>query len=37
VLVAGEAPERVRDEVVAFREPYQTVYFCFEAGLPTPA
>lgn len=37
VLVEGEAPERVRDDVVAFREPYQRVYYCFEAGLPTPA
>jgi glycine hydroxymethyltransferase len=37
VLVEGEALERVRDEVVAFREPYQTVYYCFEAGVPTPA
>jgi glycine hydroxymethyltransferase len=37
VLVDGEAPERVRDDVIAFREPYQTVYYCFEAGLPTPA
>jgi glycine hydroxymethyltransferase len=37
VLVEGEAPEQVRDEVVALREPYQTVYYCFEAGLPTPA
>jgi glycine hydroxymethyltransferase len=37
VLVAGEAPERVRDDVVAFREPYQTVYYCFEAGLPPSA
>lgn len=37
VLVEGEAPEIVRDEVIAFREPYQTVYYCFEAGLPTSA
>jgi glycine hydroxymethyltransferase len=37
VLVEGEAPKRVRDEVVAFREPYQTVYYCFEAGVPTSA
>ncbi|HEX6800708.1 MAG TPA: aminotransferase class I/II-fold pyridoxal phosphate-dependent enzyme [Ktedonobacterales bacterium] len=34
VLVADEAPERVASEVVALREPYQTVYYCFEHGLP---
>lgn len=34
VLVSGEGPERVAPEVVAFREPYQTVYYCFEHGLP---
>jgi glycine hydroxymethyltransferase len=35
VLVEGEVPERVLDDVVAFRKPYQTVYYCFEAGAPT--
>lgn len=34
VLVEGAAPEQVMDEVIAFREPYQTVYYCFEQGLP---
>lgn len=34
VLVDGVAPEQVVDDVVAFREPYQTVYYCFESGLP---
>ncbi len=34
VLVAGEPPDRVRDDVRAFREPYQTVYYCFDNGLP---
>ena len=34
VLVAGEEPERMAPDVVAFREPYQTVYYCFEHGLP---
>ena len=34
VLVEGTAPEQLVDEVVAFREPYQTVYYCFENGLP---
>lgn len=35
VLVEGTLPEQVRDDVVAFRQPYQTVYYCFEHGLPT--
>jgi len=34
VLVAREAPERVAAEVRAFREDFQTVYYCFENGLP---
>jgi glycine hydroxymethyltransferase len=34
VLVEGEEPERVASEVVAYRAPYQTVYYCFENGLP---
>lgn len=34
VLVEGTAPEQIVDEVVAFREPYQTIYYCFENGLP---
>jgi glycine hydroxymethyltransferase len=34
VLVEGAAPEEVADEVIAFREPYQTIYYCFEVGLP---
>lgn len=34
VLVEGAAPEQIMDEVVAFREPYHVVYFCFEHGLP---
>lgn len=34
VLVEGVAPERVIDDVVAFRQPYQTIYYCFESGLP---
>ena len=24
----------VRDEVIAFRQPYQTLYYCFENGTP---
>jgi glycine hydroxymethyltransferase len=34
VLVEGVAPEELAGEVIAFREPYQTVYYCFEHGLP---
>jgi glycine hydroxymethyltransferase len=34
VLIEGAAPEQVMGDVVAFREPYQTIYYCFEHGLP---
>jgi glycine hydroxymethyltransferase len=34
VLVDQEVPETVVDDVVAFREPYQTVYYCFDHGIP---
>jgi glycine hydroxymethyltransferase len=34
VLVDGVAPEAVLGDVVAFREPYQTLYYCVENGLP---
>ncbi len=34
VLVEQEAPEDVVDDVVAFREPFQTVYYCFDHGIP---
>jgi glycine hydroxymethyltransferase len=34
VLVDQEAPENVVDDVVAFREPYQIVYYCFDHGIP---
>ena len=34
ILVEQEAPEEVVDDVVAFREPYQTVYYCFDHGIP---
>ncbi len=34
VLVDHELPEAVVDDVVAFREPYQTVYYCFDHGIP---
>lgn len=34
ILVERVAPEMVFDDVVAFRQPYQTLYYCFENGLP---
>ncbi|MGQ9598879.1 MAG: serine hydroxymethyltransferase [Anaerolineae bacterium] len=34
ILVEGEAPERIRDEVIEFRRSFQTLYYCFDAGLP---
>lgn len=34
ILVNGEAPERVGQEVVDFRLPQQTVYYNFDNGLP---
>ena len=34
ILIEGAAPEDVVGDVVAFREPYQTVYYCFDTGLP---
>ena len=34
VLVERVAPEDVVDDVIAFRRPYQTLYYCFENGLP---
>jgi glycine hydroxymethyltransferase len=35
ILVERVEREAARDEVVAFRQPYQTLYYCFENGLPT--
>ena len=37
VLIEGTVPEAMRDEVVGFRQPYQTLYYCFENGLPGQA
>lgn len=34
VLVEHIAPETIADDVSAFREPYQTLYYCFDQGLP---
>ena len=34
VLVEKAAPAEVVSDVLAFREPYQTVYYCFDHGIP---
>jgi glycine hydroxymethyltransferase len=34
VLVEQQPPQTMLADVVAFREPYQTLYYCFDAGLP---
>ncbi|MGQ9676287.1 MAG: serine hydroxymethyltransferase [Chloroflexota bacterium] len=34
ILLNGEKPESVARDVVDFRASYQTVYYCFENGLP---
>jgi glycine hydroxymethyltransferase len=34
VLVESEAPESVGPDVVAFREPFQTLYYSFDEGYP---
>jgi len=34
VLVEKAAPEVAVNDVLAFREPYQTVYYCFDHALP---
>jgi glycine hydroxymethyltransferase len=34
VLVEKESPETVAKDVIDFRSPYQTIYYCFENGLP---
>jgi glycine hydroxymethyltransferase len=34
VLVERHRPEEIVDDVTAFRLPYQTLYYCFEHGLP---
>ncbi len=35
ILIERAEPEKVVDDVMAFRQPYQTLYYCFEHGLPT--
>ena len=37
VLVREEAPERVAEEVTAYRSAFQTLYYCFESGMPPGA
>ncbi|HKF74371.1 MAG TPA: aminotransferase class I/II-fold pyridoxal phosphate-dependent enzyme [Stellaceae bacterium] len=34
VLLRGEEPERVRPDALALRRDFQTLYYCFETGLP---
>ncbi|HUN49313.1 MAG TPA: aminotransferase class I/II-fold pyridoxal phosphate-dependent enzyme, partial [Stellaceae bacterium] len=34
VLVRGEPPETVRPDALALRSGFQTLYYCFENGLP---
>src|SRR5947207_440144 len=34
LLVEQAAPEEVIEDVIAFRQPYQTLYYCFDHGLP---
>ena len=34
LLVDKAAPEDVLEDVIDFRQPYQTLYYCFENGLP---
>jgi glycine hydroxymethyltransferase len=34
VLVRGDEPETVRRDALDLRHGFQTLYYCFEAGLP---
>jgi hypothetical protein len=34
VLIEQEAPARVMEDVVEFRQSYQKLYYCFDNGLP---
>jgi glycine hydroxymethyltransferase len=34
ILVERVAPEAMIDDVITFRQPYQTLYYCFEQSLP---
>ena len=37
LLVEQAAPEDVVDDVIAFRLPYQILYYCFDHGVPDMA
>jgi len=34
LLVEQASPEDIVDDVIAFRQPYQTLYYCFDHGMP---
>ena len=34
ILIEQAAPEEVVDDVIAFRQPYQKLYYCFDDGMP---
>jgi len=34
VLIRGEEPETVKPDALALRRGFQTLYYCFETGLP---
>jgi glycine hydroxymethyltransferase len=34
VLIEKEAPAKVMEDVIDFRQPYQKLYYCFDHGLP---
>ncbi len=34
LLIERANPEDVVDDVIAFRQPYQTLYYCFEHAMP---
>ncbi len=37
ILIEQSAPEDVVDDVIAFREPYQMLYYCLDHGMPGKA
>jgi len=34
ILIEKEAPSKVIEDVIEFRQPYQKLYYCFDNGLP---
>ena len=34
LLIEQAVPEDIVDDVIAFRQPYQTLYYCFDHGMP---